>query len=75
MRHKWIKNIAWKGKLPDGVYEVDQCTKCGMLCFHKYEFRFYPKTYLISGVEYEKLPECKSKNQLPEASGALLNTY
>lgn len=59
MRHKWNKNVEWPGHMPDSVYKIDHCARCGMYCFHKHTYAFFFKTYLISGKEYEKLPACK----------------
>ncbi len=58
MRHKWNKNIAWEGKLPDGVYVVDQCVKCGLLKLHEYKGGAYSLEYLIGGKLLQVMPKC-----------------
>lgn len=60
MRHKWNKNIEWEGEMPESVYKIDQCIRCGLYCFHKHTFSFFSKSYLISGKEHVVLPDCES---------------
>lgn len=57
-KHKWKKDSMQD--IPfESTYKVDECAKCGCLKLHKYVGKFFGASYILDGIESDKLPECK----------------